>query len=104
MDRWTKNRVSPANGPSTGNGKVVPEHSAGAFNVVVSPVPSYYDFTVHLQQGDPAEKVRIRVYDQVGRLVEGKDQLSIGAKVTIGSQYAKGYYTLGGGARQEQER
>lgn len=82
------------NGPSTGNGKIAPESSAGELQVVVSPVPSYYDFTVHLQQGDPNEKVRIRVYDQVGRLVEGKDQLTIGTRFTIGSQYGKGYYAL----------
>jgi hypothetical protein len=68
--------------------------AVGAFNVVVSPIPSDYHFTVYLQQGDDKEKVRIRVFDQVGRLVETRENLLIGAKIMIGSNYAKGHYTL----------
>ena len=86
-------RISVTGEPAR-DGKIATEPVSGDLQVVVSPVPSYYDFTVYLQQGDRNEKVGIRVYDQMGRLVEGKDQLSIGTRFTIGSRYAKGYYTL----------
>ncbi|MBO9564019.1 MAG: hypothetical protein J7621_14645 [Niastella sp.] len=62
--------------------------------VTVMPVPSYHQFTVIVQGSHAQEKVRIRVYDQAGRLIEGKDNLPASARLTIGSTYAKGYYTL----------
>ena len=69
-------------------------NSSGEFNVVVTPIPSDYEFTVYLQQGVTLEKVYLRVYDQVGRLVEVRNNLSIGNKVALGGNYAKGYYIL----------
>jgi hypothetical protein len=68
--------------------------ASGDLKVVVSPVPSYYDFTVHVQQGDPDEKVLLRVYDQAGRLVEAREGLRVGARITLGSGYGKGFYVL----------
>ena len=75
------------------NSKATPDSITVAFNVVVAPVPSYHEFTVSLQ-GESPEKVRIRIYDQVGRLVEARDNLPVGTRITLGGNYAKGYYTL----------
>jgi hypothetical protein len=89
--------ITGTQGARESAGKQAPESpiaAAGEFQVVVSPVPSYHTFTVHLQQGEPLEKIRIRVYDQVGRLVEVRDNLAIGARITLGGNYAKGHYTL----------
>ncbi|WP_276485910.1 MopE-related protein [Paraflavitalea pollutisoli] len=66
----------------------------GDFQVVVSPIPSYHDFTVHLKQGAANEKVMIRVFDQAGRIVEVRDNVSIGSRLQLGARYQKGYYVL----------
>jgi hypothetical protein len=81
-------------GESTGKLTAESSNTAGVLNVVVTPIPSDYEFTVYLQEGAPLEKVRIRVYDQVGRLVEARDNLSIGSRIPLGGNYAKGYYIL----------
>jgi hypothetical protein len=88
--------ITASLGARESTGKLVPESSntAGALKVVVLPIPSYHEFTVYLQQGALLEKVRIRVYDPVGRLVELRDNLSIGSRIPLGGNYAQGHYTL----------
>lgn len=66
----------------------------GELELVVSPIPSYYDFTVYLKAGDSREKVTIKVFDQLGRQVEVRDNLYPGARFQLGAQYRKGYYIL----------
>ncbi|AXY74356.1 hypothetical protein D3H65_10370 [Paraflavitalea soli] len=69
-------------------------NTTGVLNVVITPMPSDYEFTVYLKDGAPLEKVIIRVYDQVGRLVEVRNNLTIGSRIHLGGNYAKGYYIL----------
>ncbi|WP_315815942.1 T9SS type A sorting domain-containing protein [Paraflavitalea speifideaquila] len=89
-------RGGESNGKDKGKGMIGEEMGSrdGELAVMVSPVPSYYDFTVHLQQGHPNEAVRMRVFDQAGRMIEGREGLRIGARITLGSGYGKGFYLL----------
>lgn len=77
-------------------GKLTDEisNTTGVLNVMVTPIPSDREFTVYLQEGTLLEKVQIRIYDQVGRLVEVRSNLVIGSKISLGGDYAKGYYIL----------
>ena len=65
-----------------------------AFNVLVSPIPSRSTFNVYLKGGDLAEKVMVRVFDHVGRLVEVHAGCTIGQLLRIGEKYAKGLYIV----------
>ncbi len=76
------------------NGKVPVDSAAGEFNVIVAPIPTYNEFTVSLPQTESTERIRLRVFDQVGRLVETRDNLPAGSRITLGGNYPKGYYTL----------
>jgi hypothetical protein len=76
------------------NSKIPVDSAAGDINVTVAPIPTYHEFTVSLPQTESTERVRIRIFDQVGRLVEARDNLLTGSRITLGGNYPKGYYTL----------
>ena len=64
------------------------------FNVTVYPVPSAYEFNVQLNGSDTKQKVSLRIFDDVGRLMEVRNNLTIGQTLTLGDKYAKGFYII----------
>lgn len=86
--------ITAVAGESTAKLNAENSYTAGVLNVVVTPIPSDREFTLYLKDGSSLEKVRIRIYDQVGRLVETRDNLTIGSRIPFGSNYAKGHYIL----------
>jgi hypothetical protein len=86
--------ITEGAGESTGKLATDISNTDGKLNVVVTPIPSDREFTLYLQAGASLEKVRIRIYDQVGRLVEARDNLTVGSRIPFGSNYAKGHYIL----------
>ncbi|MBO9562730.1 MAG: choice-of-anchor I family protein [Niastella sp.] len=88
--------ITITEGANESTGKLATDisNTESKLNVMVTPIPSDREFTLYLQAGAPLEKVRIRIYDQVGRLVEARDNLTIGSRIPFGSNYAKGHYIL----------
>ncbi len=65
-----------------------------AFNVIVSPIPSMSTFNVYLKGSNLVERVTVRVFDQVGKLVELHTSCMIGQQLRIGEHFAKGLYIV----------
>jgi sugar lactone lactonase YvrE len=57
-------------------------------------VPSTHHFNILLRVPETTEKVKISVYDPVGRLVETIDNPPVGKTFAIGGNYAKGLYMV----------
>lgn len=68
--------------------------STPAFNVVVTPIPTAFQFTVNLIGTDHQQPVTIRVYDHLGRVIDHRGGLNVGRTITLGDKYLKGYYIL----------
>jgi uncharacterized delta-60 repeat protein len=66
---------------------------ARGFNITASPNPGY-QFRVLLQGNNPDEKITIRVVDNIGRLVELRNNIYTGQTLTLGSKYRPGIYFI----------
>jgi len=59
-----------------------------------TPNPSSDAFTIQLQGSNLKQQVSIRVYDISGRLLEEKENISIGQSLHLGDQYKAGTYII----------
>jgi hypothetical protein len=78
---------------SRGAATEAPE-SLSAFNINITPVHSNDQFNIFLQGTDKMEKITLRIFDHIGRLMEVRANLLVGQRLTIGKSYAKGYYIV----------
>ncbi len=66
-----------------------------SLRIHISPNPSASSFTVQLQSGtNLKEPASIRVYDISGRMIEQKENISIGQSIHLGDQYKAGVYII----------
>jgi predicted extracellular nuclease len=64
------------------------------FTVITAPNPSSSQFKVTLGGKDYNKKVALKIYDNIGRVVEVKYNLAIGQNFTLGSNYKPGVYFI----------
>jgi len=65
-----------------------------SLHIQASPNPSASTFTVQLQGSNLKQPIRVRVYDVGGRLIEEKQNISIGQSLRLGDQYKAGAYII----------
>ena len=59
-----------------------------------SPNPSHNYFVVGFRSNDSKKPIRMQVSDNYGRIIEVKDRLMVGQKISIGGTYIPGIYVL----------
>jgi hypothetical protein len=64
------------------------------FKITAYPNPSDNLFNLQLEGDGSKGKITVRVYNYLGRLVEVKDNLSVGQLIKIGAGYSNGAYVL----------
>ncbi|TKK68952.1 T9SS type A sorting domain-containing protein [Ilyomonas limi] len=65
-----------------------------SLRIQVHPNPAADVFTVRLQSSNLKQSVSVRVYEVSGRLVEERNNISIGESLRLGDQYAAGTYII----------
>lgn len=91
-----------AHGDMLGNcetGAITKPISATAY-----PNPSLSYFTIYLKDGDPSEKISLRVMDIFGRVIEQRNNIQNNSAVQIGKNYWPGLYfveIMQGATRQD---
>jgi hypothetical protein len=83
---------------------IIPSEKVEKLEVISYPNPSQHSFTTVIRSNDVTTKASLMVYDQQGRLIEKKDQITVGSILRFGSDYKPGIYYLQvmqGGKKQE---
>ena len=65
---------------------------SGKLQPVVYPNPSNHAFSVQVKTGDFMTKLQMQVYDQAGKLIERRENLTPGSIVKFGEKYRPGVY------------
>lgn len=73
---------------------ITEDATPSGFNIKAYPNPSRHLFNIQLQGDHTKGKITVRVYDYMGRLVEIKENLTVGQVIRIGEKYANGMYVL----------
>ena len=66
--------------------------SAQSFEVVTSPNPSDSYFTLTVKSSNTTDRILVRVMDELGRVIEQKENVIAGTTVRFGEKYVPGLY------------
>ena len=58
------------------------------------PNPSSQDFSIQLTTPDPSTKLQLQVYDQNGKMLEKRENITPGSIIKLGQEYRPGIYYL----------
>jgi hypothetical protein len=83
-------------GGSTGGGgkprKREGEFTTETFEVITAPNPSDSYFTLTVKSSNTTDRILVRVMDELGRVVEQKENVMSGTTIRFGDRYIPGMY------------